>query len=104
MSYMLDACCRELPVETLMGRGLRELLAYDKARGTQHVKTLDCYLRNECSASQTARELYVHRTSLLQRLEKIKQVLNDDLESPNHRLYYRVCLALMKRDGLYAGA
>ena len=103
MSYMLDACCRELPVETLMGRGLRELLAYDKARGTQHVKTLDCYLRNECSASQTARELYVHRTSLLKRLEKIKQVLNDDLESPNHRLYYRVCLALMRRDGLYAG-
>ena len=100
MSYMLDACCRELPVETLMGRGLRDLLAYDKARGTQHVKTLDCYLRNECSASKTARELYVHRTSLLKRLEKIKRVLNDDLERPNHRLYYRVCLALMGRDGL----
>lgn len=97
LSYLLDACCSEMPAEAVMGQGLKNLLAYDAARGTEHVRTLDVYLRNETNVTRTARELYIHRSSLIKRLEKIKGVLQDDLEDDNHRLYYRLCLALIRR-------
>ena len=96
LSYLLDACCAEMPVEAVMGQGLKNLRAYDQAKGSEHVRTLELYLQNECNVTRTAHNLLIHRSSLLKRLDKIKAMLDDDLNDPNHRLYYRLCLALME--------
>ena len=40
-----------------------------------------------CSVVQTARELFIHRSTLLYRLEKIKEILESDLSSPDEILY-----------------
>ena len=98
LSYLLDACCAEMPVEAVMGQGLKNLRAYDQAKGSEHVHTLELYLRNECNVTRTAHDLHIHRSSLLKRLDKIKAMLDDDLEDPNHRLYYRLCLTLMNHE------
>ena len=98
LSYLLDACCAEMPVEAVMGQGLKNLRAYDQAKGSEHVRTLELYLQNECNVTRTAHNLHIHRSSLLKRLDKIKAMLDDDLEDSNHRLYYRLCLALMKHE------
>ena len=95
LSYLLDACCAEMPVEAVMGQGLKNLRAHDLGRGSEHVRTLELYLQNECNVTRTASDLHIHRSSLLKRLDKIKAMLDDDLDDPNHRLYYRLCLALM---------
>ena len=81
-----------------MGQGLKNLRAYDQAKGSEHVRTLELYLQNECNVTRTAHNLHIHRSSLLKRLDKIKAMLDDDLEDSNHRLYYRLCLALMKHE------
>lgn len=38
-----------------------------------------------------------HRSSLVKRLDKNKQLLDFDLSSPNLRLYYRICFELIHR-------
>ena len=98
LSYMLDACCRDLGADALIGQGMKNLLSYDKSRSAEYVRTLELYLKNECSIARTAEELFIHRSSLIKRLDKIKKILRDDLEDSNHRLYYRLCLELMKRE------
>lgn len=97
LSYLLDNCTQRLPAESLYSRGLNALREHDRQKGTEYVKTLDAYLRNEMHITQTAEALYIHRSSLIKRLDKIRNLLGDDLEDPDTRLYYRICLALLNR-------
>ncbi len=84
-------------MESLCSQGLLALLEHDRNRGTEYVKTLDTYLKNETSMSKTAADLYIHRSSLLKRLNKIERIMQEDLQDPNVRLYYRICLALREK-------
>lgn len=96
LSYILDVCTREMPADALVPRGLTALLEHDRQRGTEYVHTLDVYLQNETHTTQTAGALYIHRSSLIKRLDKIQQLLGeDDLTDPDTRLLYRICLALL---------
>src|SRR5205814_2036578 len=52
----LDAFCDEL---------LGPLERYDKARGTDLVHTLECYLACNCNVARATEELHLHRNGLL---------------------------------------
>jgi hypothetical protein len=97
LDYMLSACCTNLSLDTLFSRQFSNLLEYDRTHGTFLCKTLECYLKNETNISETARELYLHRSSLLKRLDRIKLILECDLTKPNLNLYYRMCFELLRR-------
>lgn len=63
------------------------LQEHDDSSGSDYMRTLRCYLDNHCNVVQTARELFIHRSTLLYRLEKIKEILESDLSSPDEILY-----------------
>lgn len=97
LSHMLDACLNELPVESLLTQGLHALIDHDRQKGSEYLHTLDLYLQNETSVSRTAEALFIHRSSLLKRLDKIYRLLGSTLDSPEERLYLRLCLELLQR-------
>lgn len=100
LSYLIDVCTREMPTGILLPRGLIALRRQDEKRGTKYLHTLDMYLQKEMRVTQTAEALYIHRSSLLKRLEQIRRLLgDDDLAQPETRLYYRICLAMLKQSG-----
>ena len=94
LPYMLYECSGKLPAEALYSPGLQRLIDYDATRGTELLKTLDTYLRNESSIPRTSEQLFIHRSSLMKRLDRIQKVTGDDLGDPDVRLYYRMCFAL----------
>lgn len=94
LQYMLYECTGKLPMESLYSQGLQTLIDYDKKKNTDYVKTLNIYLKNEMSISKTSDALFIHRSSLLKRLDKMKRLLGSDLNDSNVRLYYRICFAL----------
>ncbi|MBR2310633.1 MAG: helix-turn-helix domain-containing protein [Oscillospiraceae bacterium] len=95
LDYLLHACTSEMSPHALISRSILMLADYDREKGTEYVKTLDLYLRNEMSITKTAEALFIHRSSLMKRLDKIQRIIEDDLEDPAVRLYYRLCLALI---------
>lgn len=95
LDYLLESCLGDMTTEAVLCPGLRRLQAHDQTRGTQYIQTLTVYLRNEMSIVHTAQALYIHRSSLLKRLDKIQRLLEDNLENPRNRLYYRLCLELL---------
>lgn len=97
LDYMLFSCAGELRPETMFSQGFRALIEHDRRKSGAYIKTLDTYLRNEMSVTKTAQELYIHRSSLLKRLDSIQRLLGDDLTNPERRLYYRLCLALLQK-------
>lgn len=95
LEYILYECSGEMPREALYPDGLLALIKKDHDRGSEYIKTLDTYLTCERNALRTAEKLYIHRSSLLKRLEKIKRILNMDLDDPNVRLCLCICLKLI---------
>lgn len=91
LPYMLCHSCGELERDTFLTPGLKELLALDGS--VDYCRTLRLYLENECNASKTAQDLYLHRSSLLPRLDKIRSLV--DMDTPEERLYLRMCLTLL---------
>lgn len=59
----------------------------DKENQTEYLKTLFRYLLCDRNASRAAQALYVHRNTVNQRLEKIREHLTCDLENGETRVY-----------------
>ena len=103
LSYMLDSCVGEQPLEGLLSRGLDALMDHDRQKGSEYIRTLDLYLQNETSISKTAEALFVHRSSLLKRLDKIYRILGNTLDTPDERLYLRLCMELLRKENRDTG-
>lgn len=61
---------------------LGPLIDYDAARSAQLVSTLTSYLRSGGSLNATASELFIHRSTVKYRLERIRAISKHDLADP----------------------
>lgn len=98
LKYMMDCCLQEFPAELLCVEGLHTLLQYDAANETEFYKTLCVYLNNDRRVTQTSKELFIHRSTLFYRLERINEILQVNLEDPDIRLYINLCLYMLKNN------
>jgi purine catabolism regulator len=74
---------------------LGPLEAYDRARRAEFVQTLDAFLRAGGNHMRAARDLHVHRNTLIYRLERIQELLGGaSLEDPEVRLNLQLALKI----------
>lgn len=73
---------------------LGKLYQYDKETESELVPTLASWLDNNLNIAQTARSLFIHRNTLLYRIEKISSILNTDLKDSNELLKYQLALKI----------
>ncbi|MDD6212899.1 MAG: helix-turn-helix domain-containing protein [Clostridiales bacterium] len=85
--YILEQSTKRLPGYMISHEKLLLLKTLDENGNTEYFKTLRVYLDNHLNAVQSARILYIHRSTFLYRLEKIKAVLETDLTDPEEILY-----------------
>jgi PucR family transcriptional regulator, purine catabolism regulatory protein len=71
-----------------------KLIDYDNHRGGDLIHTLNSYIRNQSNVSQTARELCVHRHTLLYRLKKIESLTGRSLMNPDDLFLLDLCIKL----------
>ncbi|MGI6217670.1 MAG: PucR family transcriptional regulator [Coriobacteriales bacterium] len=93
----------EFPLEILLTPELRDLIEHDRTAYVSYVDTLRCYLDNGMSATATARELYISRSSLLERIDRIERILGTSLEDPDERLLYQILLKAIEEESRFAG-
>lgn len=60
------------------------------------VATLDIFFQRDCNVSETAKRLYVHRNTLIYRLDKIKQETGLDVRTFNDAVLVKLYLLLYK--------
>ncbi|MGN0696185.1 MAG: PucR family transcriptional regulator [Oscillospiraceae bacterium] len=75
---------------------LGELIVNDRAHNTEYVKTLEAYLRCGCSMVKAADELYIHRNTMVYRIEKIRTLLGIDFNDMEAKCECMNALKLMK--------
>jgi len=76
-------------VEEMMGRP-------DLFTDSETVSTLDAFFSMDCNVSETAKKLFIHRNTLLYRLDKIKHEAGLDVRSFNDAVLVRILLLLYK--------
>lgn len=96
--YILEQITRKLPAYMICHERLLQLKYADEENGTEYLRTLRLYLNNHLNAVQTARELFIHRSTFLYRLERIKAILATDLTDPDEILYLMLSFRLMERE------
>ena len=86
LDFIIDKCTTRLLPETLCPPGLAALIDYDRKNYSDFCITLREYLYNNMQVSETARQLFMHRNSLIMRMKKIEAIMQSDLHDPDVRL------------------
>ena len=76
---------------------LGALLAYEGADELIH--TLEAYFTHHANLSQTAEALFVHRNTLIYRMERITAITGWDLDRPDTRLAVQLALRILRMRG-----
>ncbi|MDF2909461.1 MAG: polyketide synthase regulator [Sporolactobacillus laevolacticus] len=79
---------KAVPLPTLgdfVNDQLGDLLDYDRKHHLNLIETLDIYSKCMGSKGETAKRLFIHRQTLYNRLEKIRDILGEDFFEPHRR-------------------
>ncbi len=97
LDFLMHVCRESAAPQAICTKGLQALLDYDQKKGTEYLRTLQVYLENESNISQTSAALFIHRSSLFKRLNRVKKLTGDDIDNPEVRLYYRIWFQIQKQ-------
>ncbi|MFD3533525.1 helix-turn-helix domain-containing protein [Streptomyces sp. NPDC058664] len=81
-------------VDGFVDRTIGQVVAYDRRRGTDLIRTLDAYFASGMSPARTKDELHVHVNTVAQRLERVGRLLGPDWQSPSRALEIQLALRL----------
>ncbi|MET9433348.1 GAF domain-containing protein [Streptomyces sp. NPDC006551] len=81
-------------IEGFVERTIGQVLAYDRRRGTDLVRTMEAYFASGMSPARTKDDLHVHVNTVAQRIERIGRLLGPDWQSPARALEIQLALRL----------
>lgn len=99
LDYMLEQGRGEFPGELVCSRRILELRDFDALHHTDYYHTLKCYVQNQLNAVQTAKQLFIHRSTFLYRMEKIGEIVDLDLNDYDTLLYVMMTFRILEQDG-----
>ena len=82
------------PVQTFTQQIIGPLADYDRRHRGSLVATIDAYFSHHANVSQTAESLFIHRNTLLYRLERIQELTGQDIYQSDMRLALHLALKL----------
>ncbi len=98
MPYLMEQATKKLPGYMVCHEKLLNLKNMSDSTNSHLYETFRCYLENHLNVTRTAQALFIHRSTLLYRLEKIRAIVNPDLDDPGEMLYLLLSFALMDRE------
>ncbi|HFQ94890.1 MAG TPA: hypothetical protein ENK32_12820 [Anaerolineae bacterium] len=93
--YQLLVQLEDIPAVRAFTDGvIGPLAAYDAKHNSSLALTMDAYFEHHGNISKTAESLFIHRNTLLYRLERIQDLTGHDLNQANMRLGLHLALKL----------
>ena len=88
--YQLPTTLCEMFLQEVFKRGSLESL------DRETLMTIQCFFENNLNVSETSRKLFVHRNTIVYRLEKIRKITGLDLREFEHAITFKVALMVKK--------
>ncbi|MEY2371130.1 PucR family transcriptional regulator [Lysinibacillus capsici] len=94
--HFLDSNINEVQLKDFFLESLGSVFEHDLLHGTSYLLTLENYFINHMNISETAKEMFIHRNTLIYRIEKIKEILKTDLKSYEELLQIQLALRIYR--------
>ncbi|MBQ6455186.1 MAG: helix-turn-helix domain-containing protein [Eggerthellaceae bacterium] len=94
LSWLIDRATAGVSPGVVRHSALTTLEAYDASHNTELAHTLKTFMNCRYNATAASAELFVARSTLLNRLERIKELTHIDLDDPHERLYLAISFEL----------
>ncbi|MCL6573203.1 MAG: PucR family transcriptional regulator ligand-binding domain-containing protein [Bacillus sp. (in: Bacteria)] len=94
--HFLDSNIKDLELEDFFIKHLGKVYEHDQIQGTSYISTLENYFINNHNISETAKAMYLHRNTLIYRIEKIKEILNCELKNSEELLQIQLALKIFR--------
>ncbi len=88
--YQLPTTLCEIFLQEVFKKGSIEMLDHET------LMTVQAFFENNLNVSETSRKLFVHRNTLVYRLEKIRKLTGLDLREFDHAITFKVALMVKK--------
>ena len=95
---VLERSSAELPVRLVCSDKILKLQAYDEEHHTDYYHTLKTYVESQLNAVQTAKKLFIHRSTFLYRMEKIEELVKLDLNDYDTLLYVMMTFRILEQE------
>jgi len=92
-----------LSIETYYPAGFANILEHDKESGISYLETLKVFLEEGMSYTSTAQKLFIHRSTLIDRISRIEKELNIDLKDSDKRLQLEILLKAIDLEKILSG-
>lgn len=97
--YILQQCLSQYSARDLCSAGLDKLLRFDAEHPEMELaKTLETYYNCKFNAAEAAKKLFIHRTTMFYRLNKIQEIADIDHDNPEARLHLLLSFALLREE------
>lgn len=90
--HFLESNIKEAALEEFFRKCLGKVYDHDQLHGTSYILTLENYFYNNLNVTETSKAMFLHRNTLIYRIDKIKEILQVDLKHSEELL--RIQLAL----------
>lgn len=96
LNNMIEQCMKELPLHVVCAKNVLNLKKYDEEHKTEFYRTLECYAQNHFNALQTSKAMFIHRSTFLYRMERIKELFGIDLDNDDSFLYTLLSMKMLE--------
>ena len=94
--HLIDSSLDEDSMMEYFQQLLGDLHEYDYKHNSDLLNTLDEYFLSLGNVSLTAKRMYIHRNTIIYRLEKIKEILQTDLKDPEKNFNLQLALKIYR--------
>ncbi len=96
LTELIENALGKLPLRACFPSGLKRLVEHDAGSAVSYLETLKIYLEQNMSVTRTASRLFLNRSTLLERMNRIKNLLDSDLQDAEERLLLQILLKAME--------
>ena len=96
LKHILNVMNKPALVEASIHPSIKFMKKYDLEHGTNYISTLETYFDNNRSAPATANALFIHKSTLFYRFDKMKQIFGIRLDDKDALFAYEYSLKIMK--------
>ena len=94
--HLIDSALDDEAMVTYFNQTLGPLHDHDYKHHSDLLHTLDQYFLSLGNVSLTAKRMFIHRNTIIYRLEKIKDILQTDLHDPERNFNYQLGLRIYR--------
>lgn len=95
LDYIIGNSSSKIDVSSLCHNGLLNLIKYDEEKNSDLYHTLKVFMVEKYNATRTAQKMFIHRTTLIDRINKIQKIGEINLDDWNERLHLMISIEIL---------